>query len=155
MPETAAATVRCAAAAAAIPWWGSLERNGPEGHHPAAVVAPGGRYASRASASHRYVSGADGAVAVWSAGLTSALGLEQKQVVQIEGGIEVAHLAANGGPALKWGVAVESTMGTLMDQIGDQAVAEQRHFAAQLLIGVVVVVGFPVHRSSSWCSRVC
>jgi hypothetical protein len=37
-----------------------------------------------------------------------------------------------------------------MDQIGDQAVAEQRHLAAQVLLGVVVVFGgVPVHRSSS------
>ena len=52
MPETAAATVRSAATADAIPWWGSLKRAASAGHHPAALMAAGGRYyASRASAS--------------------------------------------------------------------------------------------------------
>ena len=57
----------------------------------------------------------------------AALGLEQKQVVQIDAGIDVADLAGAQRPLIEGSLAVQSAMGTLMVfafEVGPQTAVE-------------------------------
>ena len=73
-------------------------------------------------------------------GVEAAAAVVEQPVTEGFGGHAGAQRARNGVLALGLGTQLVSNpwrAGGQMDQVGDQAVAEQRHLAAQLLFGVI------------------